>query len=181
MAERLRFRVRPAQPEDAAAIARMIRALSEAEGGRSRMRAADVRAHGFGPRACFSLLLAEEASGRAAASASASSARARPRALGYALSSPFFDTDAGRPGAFLTDLFVDPAARCQGVGRALMAGLAAETRRSGGSFLVWTARADNIGALAFYRRIGAVGGVQTLHFLDGRPLSRLAARAVPKQ
>jgi ribosomal protein S18 acetylase RimI-like enzyme len=160
--------VRMAQPGDAAAIARMIRALARAEGTTSRMGAASVRTHGFGPGAHFSLLIAETdpAQGEGVA-----------QALGYALFFPFFDTDDGRPGNFLADLYVVPAARGRGVGRALMAELGAVTEATGRHFMVWTVRTDNAPALRLYRRLGALAGTQEVHFIDGSALQRLAERS----
>ncbi len=162
------IRVRAAQPTDAAAIARMIRALARDEGTISRMGAASVRTNGFGPGAHFSLLIAETepAEGESA-----------PQALGYALFFPFFDTDDGLPGNFLADLYVIPAARGRGVGRALMAELGAVTESAGRHFMVWTVRTDNEPALRLYRRLGALSGNQAVHFIHGGALQRLADRS----
>ncbi len=162
------IRVRAALPTDAAAIARMIRALARAEGTTSRMGAASVRANGFGPGAHFSLLLAE--TGGAAGEGAL-------HALGYALFFPFFDTDDGLPGNFLADLYVVPEARGRGVARALMAELGAVTEAAGRHFMVWTVRTDNDPALRLYRRLGALSANQAVHFIHGGALHRLAERA----
>jgi ribosomal protein S18 acetylase RimI-like enzyme len=141
----------------------MIRALARAEGGRSRMKAGDVRDKGLGPGALFTVLVAEGGEGG--------------ELLGYTLYFPFFDTDDGEPGTFLADLYVVPEARQRGVGRALMAETAAATLAVGRRFMVWTARADNASALRFYRRLGALSGPQVIHFVEGETLGALAERA----
>ena len=76
--------------------------------------------------------------------------------VGYASSLPAFESGHAQRGAYVTDLFVAAACRRQGVGRALLAGLARHARADGRSFLWWVARADNAAAHAFYRRIADV-------------------------
>jgi GNAT superfamily N-acetyltransferase len=163
MPGRAAIRVRPAEARDAAAVARMIRALARAEGGRSRMKASDVREKGLGQSPLFTVLVAEGGNGG--------------DLLGYTLFFPFFDTDDGEPGTFLADLYVVPEARKRGVGRALMAETAATTLNSGHRFIVWTARPENAPALRFYRRLGAQSGAQMIHFVEGAALGALAERA----
>ena len=162
------IRVRAAHPTDAAAIARMIRALARAEGTISHMGAASVRSNGFGPGAHFSLLIAES---------DPDAGNLAPLALGYALYFPFFDTDDGLPGNFLADLYVVPEARGRGVGRALMAELGTVTKASGRHFMVWTVRTDNDPALRLYQRLGAQSATQAVHFIHGDALQRLADRS----
>jgi ribosomal protein S18 acetylase RimI-like enzyme len=50
---------------------------------------------------------------------------------------------------------VAPAARRQGLGRALVAAAVASVREEGGVFLWWTALRRNAAAHAFYRALGA--------------------------
>ena len=70
---------------------------------------ADLLRHGFGPERRFEALLA----------------LVDGRPAGFALFYPNFSTWQGRPGLFLEDLFVAEWARKHGVGRRLMARLAA--------------------------------------------------------
>jgi GNAT superfamily N-acetyltransferase len=76
---------------------------------------------------------------------------------------------------WLEDLFVRPANRGEGVGKALLEAVAALVRERGGERLEWAALDWNALALGFYRRLGA----QTMnewitHRLDGEALSDLA-------
>lgn len=97
---------------------------------------------------------------------------------GYALFFPTFSSFLAKPGVWLEDLFVRPAHRRVGVGRALLAAVAARAHEQGGGRLEWAALDWNELALGFYRGLGA----ETLdewitHRLVGEPLARLAAQA----
>lgn len=70
----------------------------------------------------------------------------RPVAFGIAV-------HAG-PGIVLSDIVVEPAARRQGHGRALVAGLMRHGKATGAAFALLNARADNEAALALYRSLG---------------------------
>jgi GNAT superfamily N-acetyltransferase len=59
-------------------------------------------------------------------------------------------TSALTPGCYLQDLFVDPQARANGVGRALIDWLWAETVARGWSSLYWNTRETNYRARALY-------------------------------
>jgi GNAT superfamily N-acetyltransferase len=63
------------------------------------------------------------------------------------------NTWAAAPVCYLEDLFVDPAARRAGVGRALIEALAAEGRRAGWLRIYWRTGADNATAQALYDRL----------------------------
>lgn len=76
------------------------------------------------------------------------------RAVGFATWALTFP--AGRGTAlFMKELFVDPEARGQGVGRHLLAGLAEIAEADGCVRFDWQTDGDNQGAQAFYRAIGA--------------------------
>jgi len=97
---------------------------------------------------------------------------------GYALFFPTFSSFLATAGVWLEDLFVRPVHRRAGVGRALLAAVAAHVRDNGGGRLEWAALDWNELALGFYRSLGA----QTMdewitHRLVGEPLERLAAEA----
>lgn len=99
-------------------------------------------------------------------------------AAGYALFFSTFSTFLGRPGIWLEDLFVRPARRGAGIGRALLvhvAGLAVE--RDCGR-LEWSALDWNEPALGFYRGLGARRMDEwLLHRLDGAELRSVAGSA----
>jgi GNAT superfamily N-acetyltransferase len=71
--------------------------------------------------------------------------------VGMALYHGTFSTFLGRPGIWLEDLFVRPAARGRGHGRDLLAEL---MRRTPGR-LEWAVLDWNEPAIAFYRQLGA--------------------------
>ena len=67
-----------------------------------------------------------------------------------------FSTWRGVHGIYLEDLFVQPAHRGLGIGRALLAELAAECSRRGYARLEWAVLDWNESAIGFYRSLGAV-------------------------
>jgi GNAT superfamily N-acetyltransferase len=94
---------------------------------------------------------------------------------GYAMFFATFSSFLASPGIWLEDLFVRPAHRRFGVGRALLAAVAARTRELGGARLEWAALDWNELALGFYRGLGASTMNEWLtHRLDGDALDRLA-------
>ena len=74
---------------------------------------------------------------------------------GFATGSPCYDSERAAGGIFLVDLYVAPEARRHGLGRALVAGLAAEARRRGAGCLWWGVDDGDDEAMMFYRAIGA--------------------------
>ena len=105
-------------------------------------------------------------------------ARRDSEVLGYALFFDTFSSFLAKRGVWLEDLFVRPAHRGAGVGRALLAAVAARTREGGGERLEWAALDWNELALGFYRRVGAqTMGEWITHRLVGDELARLAAEA----
>ena len=96
-------------------------------------------------------------------------------------SHPFFPTFSSflaREGSWLEDLFVRPAHRGAGVGRALLAAVAARVHERGGARLGWAALDWNELALGFYRGLGARTMDEWItHRLIGEDLDRLAAEA----
>jgi ribosomal protein S18 acetylase RimI-like enzyme len=132
--------VRETLPADAETIAAFARALSLEEGYPApALQARHVRAEGFGANPRFRALIAER-DGQPA---------------GYALFYPAYDTDHAARGLYLQDLYVVPAARRRGAGRALMAAVARACEAEGGCYVFWNAQPRNRAGLAFYRAIGA--------------------------
>jgi len=96
--------------------------------------------------------------------------------VGFALFFASYSTFLAKAGLYLEDLFVQPAARGRGVGRALMVELArVAVRRDYGRF-EWSVLDWNAPALEFYRRLGAAPMAEwTVQRLTGAPLEALAA------
>lgn len=94
---------------------------------------------------------------------------------GFALFFQNYSTFLGRPGIFLEDLFVRPAARSCGVGRALLARLAAIALARGCGRLEWNVLDWNESAIGFYRRLGAAAmNDWTTYRIAGDALAELA-------
>ncbi len=66
-----------------------------------------------------------------------------------------FSTFSGRSGIYLEDLFVRPAQRGKGIGKALLAHLAKLCVANGWSRLQWSVLAWNAPSIAFYKSLGA--------------------------
>ena len=79
-------------------------------------------------------------------------------------------------GIYLEDLFVRPRFRGHGLGRALLARLAAECVGRGLGRLEWSVLDWNSPAIGFYRRLGAVPMDEWTTFrLDGAALTALGS------
>jgi len=95
--------------------------------------------------------------------------------VGFAVYFFNYSTFRGRPGLYLEDLFVRPAARGRGVGRALLAHLARIATERGCARFDWAVLDWNAPAIAFYRTLGAVAVDEwTIFRLAGAPLAELA-------
>ena len=130
--------VRPAEADDAEAVARMARALSMSDGGRpSRFTAESFRRDGFGKTPRFQAIVAETDGA----------------VVGYAVYYHGYDTDTATSGVYLADLFVDEESRRRGVGRTLMRSVAAACREAGGRWMFWSVLRHNRGARRFYRSL----------------------------
>jgi GNAT superfamily N-acetyltransferase len=158
--------IRVARPSDVPLLLELFRELAEYERLEHELRAT---AEGlsealFGSRPAAEVLLAE----RPADSGG-------PQVLGYALFFPTFSSFLASSGVWLEDLFVRPSDRGAGVGKALIAAVAARVRERGGERLEWAALDWNELALGFYRRLGAqTMGEWITHRLDGDALARVA-------
>lgn len=98
------------------------------------------------------------------------------RCVGFALYFVSYSTWTGRHGLWLEDLFVLPACRGLGIGKALLATLAALAVERKYTRLEWNVLDWNEPALAFYRSLGAEAlDGWTVHRLDGDALAALAA------
>jgi GNAT superfamily N-acetyltransferase len=98
--------------------------------------------------------------------------------VGYALFFHSFSTFLGRPGIYLEDLYVRPAMRGRGIGKALLVYLAqlAAERKCGR--LEWAVLNWNEPSIAFYRNLGARPMDEwSVYRLTGDSLKRLAEGA----
>ena len=85
-----------------------------------------------------------------------------------------FSTWRGVHGLYLEDLYVQPVHRGGGIGRALLATLAAECVRRGLARLEWAVLDWNEPSIGFYRLLGAVEMDEwTVFRLDGAALAAL--------
>jgi GNAT superfamily N-acetyltransferase len=102
--------------------------------------------------------------------------------VGFALWFLNFSTWDGVHGISLEDLFVRPERRGMGLGRQLLAALAAECVRRGYSRLQWWVLDWNKPAIGFYRRLGAVPMKEwTLFRVDGPTLCAIAGLGAFRQ
>ena len=89
-----------------------------------------------------------------------------------------FSTFSGRPGIYLEDLFVRPALRGKGIGKALLVHLAKQCVANGWSRLQWAVLDWNAPSIEFYKSLGAVMMDEwTICRLSGEALTRLAGEA----
>jgi GNAT superfamily N-acetyltransferase len=97
---------------------------------------------------------------------------------GFALYFPNFSTFLGQPGIYLEDLFVEPAFRGRGIGKALLARLAKIAQERNCGRLEWAVLDWNRPAIDFYKSLGAVAKDEwTVFRLAGDSLHRLAEAA----
>lgn len=153
------FTLRPGGPDDVPRILGLIRELAEYERLTHEVRTTeeDLRSALFGEAPVAEVLLAE----------------AEEETVGFALFFSSFSTFLGRPGIYLEDLYVRPAYRSRGLGRALLARLAALAVERGGGRVEWAVLDWNESAIGFYRKLGAVP-------MDGWTTFRLAGEALER-
>lgn len=96
--------------------------------------------------------------------------------VGFALWYYNFSSFQARPGIYLEDLFVEPAHRGGGLGRAVFRHLAARAIAEGCARLNWQVLNWNVPSIAFYRGLGARPLEDwTGMRLEGETLAALAA------
>jgi GNAT superfamily N-acetyltransferase len=89
-----------------------------------------------------------------------------------------FSTWDGVAGIYLEDLFVRPAFRRRGLARKLLATLAAECVRRGGTRLSWAVLNWNVNAIALYDAVGGKPQTEwTTYRVSGDELGALAGEA----
>ena len=97
---------------------------------------------------------------------------------GFALYFSNFSTFVGRPGLYLEDLFVRPAQRKHGIGRALLRALARIATQRGCGRMEWAVLDWNEPALRFYKSLDARQMNEwIIHRLTPVEIAKLAAEA----
>ena len=153
--------IRAARPEDVPTIATLIRALAEYERLSHEVVLDEpaLRLHLFGPRPYAEVVLYEVAD----------------EAVAFALFFHTFSTFLAQPSLYLEDLFVQPAHRGKGYGKALLKHLAGLALARGCGRFEWAELDWNEPALGFYRKLGATPMTEwTVQRLTGAPLRALA-------
>ena len=133
--------IRSATPSDVPLIFSFIRELAEYERLTQEVVSSEERVAQtlFGPKPAAEALIAA----------------VNNQPAGFAVYFQNYSTFVGRPGIYLEDLFVRPAFRGNGVGRALLARLAAIARERGCARLEWVVLDWNELAIRFYESLGA--------------------------
>ena len=154
------FSLRDARPRDAETVHRLVVALAEYEKLGHEVKAT--------PQDFYGALATKRAQGLIA--------EADGEPVGFCLWYETFSTFTGRGGIWIEDVFVDPAYRKLGIGRAFFRTVAQRAVAAGHARVEWSVLDWNAPALAFYRRIGAVGLDEwTDQRLSGEALEALAA------
>jgi len=153
--------IAPAEPADAALVFSFVRELAEYEKLLHEVEATEEGLAGalFGatPRVFCDI------------------ARWNGEPAGFALWFYNYSTFRGRHGIYLEDLFVRPAFRGAGIGKALIRALAARCRDEGLARLEWWVLNWNAPSIAFYESLGAKPMDEwTVYRLSGDALERTA-------
>ncbi|ALB70938.1 GNAT family N-acetyltransferase [Cronobacter muytjensii] len=155
------YTIRPARPEDATAIFNMIYELAVYEKAPQEVVTTpdEIRETLFGEGSKTEALICET----------------EDKAVGYAVFFTSYSTWLGRNGIYMEDLYISPAYRGKGAGRALLKSIAqcAVKRRCGR--LEWSVLDWNQPAIDFYLSIGAVPQSEWIRYrLDGEALLTFA-------
>ena len=133
--------LRAAEPRDVPAIVGLIGELAEFENLTALLQVTPetLAPHLFGPRPAAECLVGEVGG----------------QVVAFALFFPNFSTFLGKPGLYLEDLYVQPAHRKSGLGRALFVRLARLAAERGCGRFEWSVLDWNVNAIRFYEKMGA--------------------------
>ena len=133
--------MRPATPDDLAAIVGLITELAVFEKLEHLVVVTpeSLRPHLFGPRPAAEAMVGEVGG----------------QVVAFALFFTNFSTFLGQPGLYLEDLYVQPAHRGTGLGRALLSHLGALAVQRGCGRFEWSVLDWNQRAIDFYEKMGA--------------------------
>jgi len=161
-ANQTRLTIRPATEADVSLVLTFIRGLADYEHLSHLVTATEetLRDALFGARPGAEVLLAFEAQ----------------TPVGFAVFFHNFSTFLGRRGLWLEDIYIDPAFRRKGHGRALLLHVARIAHERGCGRFEWSALDWNTPAIDFYRGLGAVPlDDWTIFRATGAALERMAA------
>ncbi|MBI5255509.1 MAG: GNAT family N-acetyltransferase [Burkholderiales bacterium] len=135
------FTLRPASPDDVPAIVGLITELAQFEQLTHLLEVTPeaLQPQLFGPRPAAEALVAE----------------VDDTVVGFALYFTNFSTFLAKPGLYLEDLYVQPAHRSAGIGRALLERLGALAVERGYGRFEWSVLDWNEHAIRFYEKMGA--------------------------
>ena len=153
--------IRPAGLEDAELLLAFVRELAEYERAPDQVLATaeDFRRHGFGERPLFEAHLAHW----------------EDEPAGFSLHFYQFSTWTGQPSLYLEDLFVRPAHRGHGIGKALLVNLARVALQRGCRRYQWQVLDWNQPSIDFYESLGARATREWIPFrVEGQALRALA-------
>lgn len=153
--------IREATGDALPAILPLLRALKQQHGDPAADTVETLHAAFLGPARVGSMLVAW----------------AGPQAIGYVTAFPSYETGHAQRGAYVGDLFVADAHRRQGLGRALLAAVAARAAEQGASYLWWVAQPRNTEAHAFYRRLADIEDPLMAFAATGEAFARLVRAA----
>ena len=158
-----KVRIRAATPGDVSLILMFIRELATYEKLAHEVVASqeDMHAALFGERPVIEAVIAS----------------VDDEPVGYALFFPSFSTFLGKPGLYLEDLYVRPAARGAGVGRTLLEHLARIAVDRGWGRFEWSVLDWNEPSIGFYKKMGAKAMDEwTVFRITGQALQKLATQ-----
>ena len=157
------FRIRQATERDLPIIISFIRQLAEYErmSDEAVLTEEILRESLFGPRPFAEVLLGYDGD----------------QPVAFAVFFHNFSTFLGRPGLYLEDLFVLPAQRGKGFGRAMLVELAGIARERNCGRFEWSVLDWNESAIGFYKKLGAVLMDEwTIMRVTGEALERLGQK-----
>lgn len=153
--------ISPATPDDVPSILSLIRELAEYENLLDRVSGTEAFLHRdlFGPRPYADVLIG----------------RLDGKTVGYALFFHSYSTFLARPGIYLEDVYVQPAARGRGVGKALLREVARVARERDCGRIEWSVLDWNKPSIDFYLSLGAVPMNEwTMYRMDELAIAALA-------
>jgi GNAT superfamily N-acetyltransferase len=135
------FTLRAAEPRDVPAIVGLIAELAEFEQLTHLLQVTpeSLQPHLFGPRPVAEAMVAEVGG----------------EVVAFALYFTNFSTFLGQPGLYLEDLYVKPAHRQAGIGKALLRHLGRLAAERGYGRFEWSVLDWNVNAIRFYEKMGA--------------------------
>jgi len=151
--------IRPARRGDDRALLALVRALNEYQG--------DPVEH-FDAHKLYRDVFGQDASLRAFV------AERDGKLIGYTFFHDGYETAYAQRGVYLCDLYVVPEAQGEGVGRALVAAVAATAKATDRTFLWWVVKDWNAAARGFYKALGAISEPVGAHALTFDAFEALA-------